>query len=254
MSESPRIVAAGWYEDPSDAASVRWWNGIAWTDNHRPKPESGAATLAAPVEAVSASADHGPAPSSASISDPTTSSSTLLSFSPLVFLAAGVVAAWLWVSGRSAIGATAFLVAFVLCVLWAVLDSRALRSAGRRPVSWLWSLLGPLVYLVARGVRMRTWMPALICLGLFAAIGAGAGVLWSLGVGASVEFAERVQQEVGDGLVGSGAATSVVCPALIEERGVGSTHACDATLPDGSVRSVIVSVDSDQGALSYTLR
>ncbi len=254
MSESPRVVAAGWYEDPSDADIVRWWNGIAWTDHHRPKPDAGASALTAPADDAAATEYHGPAPSAPASMASTTSSSTLLSFSPLVFLAAGLVAAWVWASSRSPFGVAAVLVAFGLCVLWAVFDSRALRFAGVRSASWLWALLGPLVYLVLRGVRVRSWAPALLCLALLAAIGAGVGALWVSGLGASVAFAERVQQEVSAGLIDTGAAAAVRCPALIEERAVGSTHTCDATLPDGSVRAVIVSIDSEAGDLSYTLR
>src|SRR5690606_11814155 len=39
--QATRVVPAGWYEDPSDAAQVRWWNGINWTDHTQAKPDLG---------------------------------------------------------------------------------------------------------------------------------------------------------------------------------------------------------------------
>src|SRR5688500_6162817 len=31
----------GWYEDPEHAAQLRWWDGLRWTDQRRPKPGAG---------------------------------------------------------------------------------------------------------------------------------------------------------------------------------------------------------------------
>lgn len=31
----------GWYEDPESAAQLRWWDGLRWTDQRRPKPGAG---------------------------------------------------------------------------------------------------------------------------------------------------------------------------------------------------------------------
>lgn len=184
----------------------------------------------------------------------TTTSSTILSFTPLMLVAAALAAGWLWSAGaRSPLVWGLLLVPLALGVLWAVLDARALRAAGRR-VPWAWALLGPLVYLVVRAVRARGWSPALICLGLAAAVSVGSAVVWATGFGDAVTFALHVQAAVEEGLVAPGTAQGVECPALIENRSVGATHTCAATLPDGSEREVIVSIDTDAGDLSWSLR
>ena len=30
----------GWYDDPDSRASLRYWNGVEWTEDRRPKPPS----------------------------------------------------------------------------------------------------------------------------------------------------------------------------------------------------------------------
>ena len=37
------MTAAGWYPDPEDAASLRWWDGTAWTDHRHPASAAPAA-------------------------------------------------------------------------------------------------------------------------------------------------------------------------------------------------------------------
>lgn len=39
MSDS---VPAGWYTDPQDPASIRWWDGTRWTSQVQPRPDVGA--------------------------------------------------------------------------------------------------------------------------------------------------------------------------------------------------------------------
>lgn len=31
-------VNPGWYDDPESAVYIRYWNGVEWTDDRRPKP------------------------------------------------------------------------------------------------------------------------------------------------------------------------------------------------------------------------
>ena len=50
MSETPNIPAA-WYDDPTDPARLRYWDGTAWTENYAPKP---GAPTAAPAPAYGA--------------------------------------------------------------------------------------------------------------------------------------------------------------------------------------------------------
>jgi hypothetical protein len=42
-------AAAGWYHDPSDSGSWRWWDGATWTSHVRPKAETAPIAIAEPV-------------------------------------------------------------------------------------------------------------------------------------------------------------------------------------------------------------
>lgn len=54
MSDS---VPAGWYTDPQDPASIRWWDGAQWTSHVQPRPVAGASgeTIAADAAADASS-------------------------------------------------------------------------------------------------------------------------------------------------------------------------------------------------------
>lgn len=54
---------SGWYDDPSDPSSLRYWDGILWTDRTVPKtsPTAGASTIGHAVDPYAASSH--PAPS-----------------------------------------------------------------------------------------------------------------------------------------------------------------------------------------------
>ncbi len=42
-------AAAGWYHDPSDSGSWRWWDGATWTSHVRPKVETAPVSIAQPA-------------------------------------------------------------------------------------------------------------------------------------------------------------------------------------------------------------
>jgi hypothetical protein len=42
-------AAAGWYHDPSDSGSWRWWDGATWTSHVRPRAETAPVSIAYPV-------------------------------------------------------------------------------------------------------------------------------------------------------------------------------------------------------------
>ena len=50
MTDATPTVAAGWYPDPAGSGNLRWWNGVAWTDQFQQpySPEATAAALRAP--------------------------------------------------------------------------------------------------------------------------------------------------------------------------------------------------------------
>jgi hypothetical protein len=35
---APDLPPAGWYPDPAGAATLRWWNGVTWSDSTHPRP------------------------------------------------------------------------------------------------------------------------------------------------------------------------------------------------------------------------
>lgn len=52
-------AAAGWYHDPSDSGSWRWWDGEAWTSHVRPKEQTSPIAIAYPVsEAITLPAQY----------------------------------------------------------------------------------------------------------------------------------------------------------------------------------------------------
>jgi len=53
MSQLP---PAGWFDDPEDSSSLRYWNGSAWTDDRSPKQAPASAASAASAPAASAPA------------------------------------------------------------------------------------------------------------------------------------------------------------------------------------------------------
>jgi hypothetical protein len=44
--QATRVVPAGWYQDPALSEQVRWWNGLAWTEHVREKPNAAIAGAA----------------------------------------------------------------------------------------------------------------------------------------------------------------------------------------------------------------
>ncbi|HTL42183.1 MAG TPA: DUF2510 domain-containing protein [Pseudolysinimonas sp.] len=55
MSDPNALPAAGWYPDPDDAASDRWWNGVSWSDQRRGRnAPTGWAPVAGSVTTASA--------------------------------------------------------------------------------------------------------------------------------------------------------------------------------------------------------
>ncbi|MTV23864.1 DUF2510 domain-containing protein [Nitriliruptoraceae bacterium ZYF776] len=84
MSDAP----PGWYPDPNDPASTRWWNGSAWADPPPPPPPAGPGGVPAP--SVPSTPPHGAAGSTATA-------------------APGPLARWATIGGAAAVVVGAFL-------------------------------------------------------------------------------------------------------------------------------------------------
>lgn len=137
-------------------------------------------------------------------------------------------------------------VVYLLTLLWAFADARTLRARGFEPVSGAFALLGGLVYLIARRVRVRGIGPLLTFLLLaLGAVGVPVAVFAS-GIAAPTIQALQIQDELNRELVGGGVVASINCPLVPS----GVTYTCDAVMPDGEDRRVWVSLDDSERGFS----
>jgi hypothetical protein len=270
--QATRVVPAGWYQDPANPANVRWWNGITWTDHVEAKPtgQQAAAATTPALDARAMEREFGistaendvitrAATRAAGRSIPTgTASAWLLAMTPVLSIVLGVVAAYVYfyVTPTPLVAAVAVVI-FVLGFLWAVGDSRTLTARGHKAPSPLLALalpiVGPLLYLVVRRTKAPGSKPLVASLVLLAlAVGIPlAGI--ATGSAAVITKPLEVQQAVRADLVGTGAATSVSCPPILETVAAGTVFTCDAVLPSGETVHVWVSFDNEQGQFSWAL-
>lgn len=162
----PLFTPAGWYPDPAGAPIARWWDGQRWTNQvHDPRPVAPRIVMKAP-EGTSA-------------------------YTPFAWLFVAVIAvqlaalAWFDLDGyllATVAPQSPFamvtpsylvllgtgLVSYLLYVVLAFLDHRALVAAGvPSPFHWAWTFTSAIVYPIGRTivVRRRT--------------GHGLGILWA---------------------------------------------------------------------------
>lgn len=189
-----------------------------------------------------------------------TASAWFLALWPVLTLVAAVTAGYVYfyVTPEPAIAgipviAALVLVPYLLTLVWAATDSRALRNRGHRPASAGLAVLGPLVYLIGRRARVAGSGPlvALLLLTL-AAFGAPAAAYYT-GAAAPVTKALEIQETIREDLVGSGRLASVACPPLYESMEPGTYYTCTGTTPAGGSRKVWVSFEDADGAFSYAL-
>ncbi|MEO8529532.1 MAG: DUF2510 domain-containing protein [Pseudolysinimonas sp.] len=189
-----------------------------------------------------------------------TASSWLIALFPILTLVAAIAAAYVYfyvspdpsVAGIPVV-AGVVLVPYLLCLIWAFVDAGRLKAFGHSPASGAFAILGPLVYLIARRVRVKGVGPlvALIILTV-AAVAAPAAAIYT-GATAPVTKALEIQQTIRTDLVGSGRLASVTCPIFVESVVTGSFYTCDGTLADGTAKTVWVSIDTSVGGFSYAL-
>lgn len=187
-----------------------------------------------------------------------TASSWFIALWPVLTLVAAIAAAYVafYVTPEPSIAgipivAGVVLVPFLLTIVWAATDARRLRANGHRPASPALAVLGPLVYLVGRRVRVpgSGQLVTLIVLTLLVVAGPLAAVL--TGAAAPATKALEIQQVIRADLVGSGELTSVNCPIFVESLAVGSLYDCQGIAPDGTSRIIWVSIDDTAGGFSY---
>ena len=249
--QATRVVPAGWYEDPSDPAQVRWWNGINWTDHTQPKPELGDAESSELEESFA-----GPAAVRARTRIRTTSTaeSWIVSFTPALLAVTLLVAAWAWLYVTPTLLwlLAALVVSYLAATIFAMLDRRKLARWEHTPPPFVTTLLTAPVYLVIRALRLpRSWGQVIAWVLLMVGLVGLPAAAWFGGALGNVETAVRIQSEVRDELVGSGQASAVSCPPIADTTTVGAIYSCDVTLSDGAHKVLWVSIDSDAGDYSY---
>ncbi|HLU64022.1 MAG TPA: DUF2510 domain-containing protein [Protaetiibacter sp.] len=249
--QATRVVPAGWYEDPSDAEQVRWWNGINWTDHTQPKPDL---TAAETRDAADDDAGAAAVRTRVRIRTTSTAESWLVAFSSaglaVALLAAGW--AWLYLAPTPMWVLIAVVGVYALSVLFAVLDRRKLSRWDHTPPPFWSTLVTAPVYLLVRALRLpHSWGQLATCVLLAVGLIGLPVAAWFGGALGSVETAVRIQSEIRATLVDSGQAASVACPPIADTTTVGSIYSCNVTLPDGTEKALWVSIDSVEGDYSY---
>ncbi|WP_309711376.1 DUF2510 domain-containing protein [Pseudolysinimonas sp.] len=189
-----------------------------------------------------------------------TASSWFIALWPLFTLAAAATAGYLafYVMPEPAVSGIPVVAAIVivptlLTLIWAATDARKLRSLGHRPASPALALLGPLIYLIARRARVAGSGP-LVTLIILTLLAVGAPVAAFMGGYAGpVTKALEIQQTIYADLVGSGELASVSCDAFIANPVRGALYTCNGVLPDGTAKTIWVSIDTEEGDFSYAL-
>ncbi len=239
--------------------------GIAGVDGrtgHAAQGSKAGALVAADRRADDADADAAFGRAAAPRSRRSTSTSTmgaiLLSLVPAFAVTVTLVSAYifLYIKPTPLVGLVG-VVFMLLTFLWAVSDRRALEARGIDGPSPGWSLalpfLGALVYLIARRVRVKG-TSHLVIFAVLSIVAIGGPFAAAAAGGASAPLkALEVQQTVYAGLVDTDRLSAVTCPAFVENTTPGSVFTCEGTLPDGSATTVWVSIDSPEGAFSWSL-
>ncbi|HOF64866.1 MAG TPA: DUF2510 domain-containing protein, partial [Dermatophilaceae bacterium] len=59
--QPPQPQPSGWYDDPQNAANLRYWDGVLWTDNTVPKvaPSAAASSIGYATDPYAASRQPG---------------------------------------------------------------------------------------------------------------------------------------------------------------------------------------------------
>ena len=146
------------------------------------------------------------------------------------------------------------LVPWLLGIVWAATDARRLTSLGYDAPSPALALLGPLVYLIGRRIKVAGIGPLVTLVVLTAiAVGIPAAAI-ATGAADRITFALEVQQSVHEKYVDGGQLVSVSCPILVDSIALGTPpFTCEGITAEGRSRLVWVSIDDDAGSFSSAL-
>ncbi len=184
-----------------------------------------------------------------------TGSAWLIALSPILALVLGIAAAYIYfyVLATPIVFAVAVALPYLLVLLWALNDGRALKARGFTPPSPAFALLTGLGYLIVRRVRVPGSGPLamLIVVGVLTFGSLPAAAL--LGQLNGITDALNIQHTISADYIGHGEAVSVSCPAFVDASVTGTLYTCDATTAIGTVRQIWVSIDGTDGSFSYAL-
>lgn len=158
MSDANTAVPAGWYADPNEYGTQRWWDGAAWTAHtHRGIP--GAAVAAAPRVA-----DGTPTSTPwiwVIVALPLLALVTLFTFDPMRYVQLDAMndpySSYLFFLDPWYLATIALSFVIYGATVWcAYLDFAALARLGyTRRFHWAWAFLSSLLYVIGRSVMVR---------------------------------------------------------------------------------------------------
>ena len=184
-----------------------------------------------------------------------TGSVWLVALTPLLTLVLAIVAAYIYfyVAATPVVVALALVLPYLLSILWALGDGRALTSRGFSAPSPAWALLGALGYLIVRRVRVSGSGPLAMFLVIGALVLALPAAAYATGQARPLQTALTIQNTIAKDYVSSGRAASINCPPFVDATKAGTLYTCEATLSTGVTKAVWVSIDGDDGQFSYAM-
>ncbi len=183
-----------------------------------------------------------------------TGAAWLVALTPVLTFGTAVASAYVYLYvSQNPLVFLAFLLPYLLGFLWALSDGRTLASRGFDAPHPAWALLGALCYLIVRRLRVAG-NGALVMFLVVGALVIGLPVAaYATGALKPLSHALTIQNTISADYVGSGRATSVNCPPFVDASTAGTLYTCDATLGNGVVKPVWVSIDGDNGQFSYAM-
>ena len=183
-----------------------------------------------------------------------TGSAWLIALSPVLVLVLAIAAAYVYfyVYATPIVFVVALVLPFLLAILWALGDGRALSARGFHPPSPAFALLTGLGYLIVRRIRVPGSGPLAMLLVLGVLAFGSFPALALTGQLNGVSDALNIQHTISADYIAHGEAVSVSCPAFVDASTTGTLYTCDATTAIGTTRQIWVSIDGD-GKFSYAL-
>ena len=184
-----------------------------------------------------------------------TGSAWLIALTPVLTLLTALAAAYIYfyIAPTPVVFVIGFLIPYLLSILWALSDGRALKSRGFTPPGPLFALLGAIGYLIIRRLRVPGSGPLAMFLIVGALVIAIPGAAYATGELRPLSHALTIQNTISQDYVISGRAATINCPPFVDTTTIGTLYTCTATLATGVTKAVWVSIDGSDGQFSYAM-